>query len=478
MTGITNKAISIISAFVLFTGCTTHTLTSPELPVTLPESFDKLIETTPPPLSSNKWWEAFSDPRLNALMEEAFSNNRNLAQAFSRLDQLLAVTRATRAASRPFLNLEAEASRTKQPGISGDTTGNNYTLSVAASYELDLWDKLDSRIKGANYRAEASREEIMSLYLSLSAQLADLYYLTIEQHAQIELTDRTVTSFEDTLQRVERRYKEGLVPPLDVYQARQNLASAKANRPLFEAQLAMAEHALSIILGRYPERGLAGDINTFPDTVPVFPSGLPSEVVANRPDIRAALLRLKASDADIAAAVADRFPSFNLLGSYGTSRVASATGDLSGVFWNILVSIAQPILDGERREAEVDRSKAVFKENLSRYHQTVLDAFREVEDALVKNDTTAHRIARLEERTAAAEASLRLSTDRYLQGLSDYLPVLTSQGLHFDAQSKLLTARRQLISDRISLARALGGVWMETELRKHMTTNQEQGEES
>ncbi|MEE8423095.1 MAG: efflux transporter outer membrane subunit [Thermodesulfobacteriota bacterium] len=477
MNRVFRKGIALISVLALLTACTAYKPQSIELPDNLPESFTTHIEATSPEASLNKWWESFGDSKLNALMKETFSNNLSLAQAYARLDRLLAVTRSTAATRRPFFNLAGEASRTKQPGVSGDITGSNYTLSVAAGYELDLWRKLDFRTKAATLDADASREEVMSLYLTLSAQLADLYYLSVEQRAQLNLTDRTITSYEDILERVERRYKEGLVPALDIYQARQNLASAKASRPVFEANLAVAEHAISTILGHYPKQGITGELDILPEKISTFKTGIPSEILAHRPDIQAAFLRLKASDARIAAAIADRFPSFNLLGSYGSSSTALAAGDISGIFWSVLVSIAEPILDGGKRQAEVDRSRAVFKEHLANYHQTVLNAFKEVEDVLINNYTTEKRIAQLEKTVEATEASLRLSTDRYLQGLSDYFPVLTAQTFHFDAQAKLLAAQRQLLSDRISLARALGGNWMDMEAVNRFTT-QSKGQDS
>ncbi len=474
---VTGKGIALITVLALLAACTAYKPQPIELPNVLPESFTTRIEATSPEAPLYKWWESFGDSKLNALMKETFSNNLSLAQAYARLDQLMAVTRSTAVAQRPFLNLAGEASRTKQPGVSGDTTGNNYTLSVAAGYELDLWRKLDFRTKAATFDADASREEVISLYLSLSAQLADLYYLSVEQRAQLDLTDRTITSYEDILERVERRYKEGLVPALDIYQARQNLAAAKARRPLFEANLAVAEHAISTILGHYPKQGISGELDILPERISTFQTGIPSEILVHRPDIQAAFLRLKASDARIAAAIADRFPSFNLLGSYGNSSTALATGDISGLFWNVLVSAAQPILDGGKRQAEVDRSRAVFKEYLANYHQAVLNAFKEVEDALINNYTTEKRITLLEKTVEATDASLRLSTDRYLQGLSDYLLVLTAQNFHFVAQAKLLAAQRQLLSDRISLARALGGDWMEIEAANRLTT-QSKGQDS
>ena len=458
------------STLLIAAGCSVHRPQKVELPVSYPDVY---IEQTGPLTGAvrvGRWWEAFKDEKLNALMDELFRQNLDLMQAYARLEQLNALARSSKAAQVPSVNIEAQAGRSMQPQApSGDITGTNYNLSLAARYELDVWNKLSSRTEAALFDMQASREELKALYISLSSQLADLYYLSVEQRSQLELTDRTIASFSDTLERVERRYREGLIPALDVYQARQNLASAMAGRPVFEAALARTEHAVAVLLGRYPDRETAGTIAVLPKTPDAFPAGLPSELLSRRPDVQAGFLRVRAGDARIAAAIADRFPSFNLLGSYGASGIATGFGDATGPFWSVLANIALPVIDAGRRKAEVARAEAGFRETVAGYHKAVLTAFREVEDALVNNRTTEERIGRLEERVEAAGAALRLSMDRYLQGLSDYLPVLTAQTLHFEAQSQLLSARRQLISDRISLARALGGNWMDEDIGKRLT---------
>ena len=415
------------------------------------------------------WWEDFRDPLLNDLMAEAFAGNLDLEQAYARLKQVEAQARITDSARRPSISLQGAAGRVRQPGIFGVQTENSYQLSVAAGFELDVWRKLASRSEAARLDTMAARQELEALYLSLSARLADLYYLAVEQRSQLALVDSTIASFADTLQRVEDRYREGLVPALDVYQSRQNLAAAKATRPAFESNLASAEHALAVLLGRYPDRSAAGSLAELPALEGAFPVGLPATLLQRRPDIVAALSRLQATDARVAAAIADRFPSFNLLANYGgASNELGSLLDSPNIFWNLLVNLAQPIIDGGRRKAEVDRTRALFDENLGFYHQTVLQAFQEVEDALVQERTGARRIELLEQRVVATAGSLRLSTDRYLQGLSEYLPVLTSQISYAEAQSALLQARRQRIVARISLARSLGGTWMEQEVVKGM----------
>ena len=447
-----------------FQGCSIHRQQAVTVPSPVPDSF---VRQEGPPAESlpiGRWWETFQDQVVNDLMKEALANNLDLAQSFARLAQLQAVTRQAESIRIPTLNAEGEAGRSQRPGIFGPDTGNSYSLSLAAGYEVDLWNKNTSGTIAAMMEERASREDIRSLFITLSAELVDLYYLAVEQRAQIQLTDGTIASFENTLDLVTRRYVQGLVSALDVYQARQNLSFAKASRPVFEANLAEAEHAIAVLLGRYPERDLAGKMADLPETPEAFPAGLPSQALARRPDVQAEFLRVQASDARVAQAIADRFPSFNLLGNYGRSRTSFSTGDVTGIFWNLLANAALPVIDGGRRKAEVDRTEAAFRESLARYRKVVLSSFQEVENALVNNRTTEERIRKLEERVDATGGTLRLSLDRYLLGISDYLPILTAQSADFTARSQLLAARRQLISDRISLARALGGDWMEEEM--------------
>ncbi len=445
----------------LISGCAVHRPLPVELFLTPPPLYG---EPAAAGLPLERWWEAFGDERLNQLMEEAFVQNLDLARGAARLDAARAVLRATGAVRRPSLNAQGQWSREDTPSFFGNNTGDSYGLSLAAAFEVDLWRKERSRMDAAAFDAEAAGEDLKALYLTLSANIADLYYLAAEERGQLHLTDQTIEFFAETARRIEERYKEGLVPALDLYQARRNLAAAKARRPLFEKTLAETEHALAILLGRYPEKNVSGSI-TLPAIPAAFPAGLPSDLLTRRPDVKAALLRVKSSDARVAAAIADRFPSMDLAANYGKSSLAFSTGDITGIFWKVIADATVPMLDGGRRRAEVVRNKAELAESLARYRQTVLTAFQEVEDALVRNRTTEERIAKLKEKVNARDAVLRLSRERYFEGLSDYLPVLEAQAAGSDSRSELLSARRQLISDRITLARALGGGWMEEKMR-------------
>jgi NodT family efflux transporter outer membrane factor (OMF) lipoprotein len=460
------KIFLILLLILTFTGCASYKSMMNSSAIDMPSSYSNLENKPAPPIG--RWWEQFNDPKLNYLMEEAFIQNLDIVQAYERLEQSRQVLLKTDSSRGLGLNVEGSAGRARQSVLSRSVTSNAYGLSVAAQYELDIWGKLKSGTSAARLDVMASEQDLKALYISISAQLADLYYLAVEQQEQLDLSDQAIDSFQDTLDRVERRYRSGIVPALDVYQSRQNLSSAKAQKPLFESALRTSLNAIAVLITQFPDRNTILTASTMNDT-PVFKAGVPSQLLMRRPDINAALLRLTASNERIGIAISDRFPSFNLSGNYGgSSEELRDILDSPNIIWNILMQIAQPVLDAGNRKAEVDRTKAAFREDLALYHKTVLNAFREVEDSLTQISTSEVRIKMLNETVSASEDSLRLALDRYMQGLSDYLPVLTEQVRHFTAKSNLLSAKRQLISDRIQLARSLGGHWTDEVIQQYV----------
>jgi len=455
--GLGEILLIIVFTFII-SGCSVHKANMKEPVIDMPVGFSN---QTGEISFSAKWWKQFNDEKLDSLMKDTFANNLEIVQAYERLQQSVSILEKTGSSRLPNLGIEGSGGRVRQSGAFGAVTSDAYSLSAKASYEIDLWKKLDSSTKAARFDMLATEQNLKALYISISAQVAELYYQAVEQRAQLALSDKTIASFQDTLERVERRYKEGLVPSIDLYQSRQNLAAAKAQRPLFESNLAVTLNALSVLAGRFPDREIGGSSMTLIKS-PDIQAGLPSQLLMNRPDIRSSLMKLKASDERISTAVSDRFPSFNLVGSYGgASDEVGSILDSPNIIWSALLQIAQPIFDGNRRKAEVSRAEAEFRGNLAEYHQSVLNAFREVEDSLARINASTKRIAMLNDQVDASSNAHRLALERYMQGLSDYLPVLTEQLRLFNAESNLLQAKRQLISDNIQLARSLGGEWVE-----------------
>lgn len=458
------RNLLVLIGFLFVAGCTAHEPVKVTLPVDLPDKYLGAVDQGIPVSPGGKWWLVFEDARLEQMMAELFKQNLELTQAIARLQQIEAIASISRSARVPSLSALGNASRSQQPGMAGDFIGDTEQYSLQAGFEVDLWGRLAALEKASRLDYSATRQDIQTLYLGITARLADLYFLSVEQRAQIALADRLIASFADTAERVERRYRLGLAPALDMYQSRQSLSAAQATRHLYEARLAEAEHAISILLGRYPQQQQRHALAVLPVPPQLFAVDIPANLIKNRPDLRAALNRVDAADQRVAAAIADRFPAIRLSGSYGALRQEVTAGLLTGDFWSLLGNLALPLVDGGRRRAEVDRNQAVLREAVAVYQQKVLAAFRDVEDALANNYATAQRVDRLVETARATGATLRLSTQHYLSGLADYLPVLTAQRADFETQSRLLAAQRQLLSDRISLARALGGAWMHDEM--------------
>jgi NodT family efflux transporter outer membrane factor (OMF) lipoprotein len=440
-------------------GCTLHHSQMEQAEVKLPGVFVEAGEQKGETSPLGRWWELFGDSSLNELMVEALANNFDVRKAQARLAQFEAMAQSSRSQLFPAINLGGAANRAHSQGLSGESTGTNQSLSVAAAYEVDLWQKLKSTSDAARFTALASRQDLKALYMQLTAQVADHYYLVREKKAQLALLDSMVDTLKDKLQRVKQRYHLGVAAAIDVYQARQNLLDLEQKRPIQQAAYSKASHGLALLLGRFPARDITPDLVEIPAAPAAFPAGLPATLLTNRPDIEAALLRLKAKDKEIGAAVARRFPGVNLLGNYGTARSDLGTVIVSGSFWSIGAELSQSLFDAGKRKAEVSRTEALFAEQLAAYRQVVLNAVREVEDALADNRATEEQLALLVEHEQATAAVLELASGDYFKGLSDYLPVLMAQQAHFKSRSGLLSARRQLLADRISLARALGGTW-------------------
>ncbi len=414
---------------------------------------------------TNKWWESFNDPMLNELVEEALDNNLDIAQGYERMLQAGALARETGAARYPWVSAEGTARRQGAEGPMGnEVITTTYSASVTARYELDLWGKLSSRSRAAALEARASREQLKALYMTISASIAENYFTILEQKEQQELTRRTMDAMEKTRKLVELRYAKGVANTLDVYQARQNLANASVQGPVFESSIASSLAELNLLMGRDPRLPLELDRETLPDA-PAFPDYIPSNLLERRPDVQAALLAVQARDERVAAAIADRFPSFNLVGTYGgASDTLSEVLQSENIVWSILLDIALPVFEAGKRKAAVERNRAAFMESLKAYHEAVLTALKEIHVSLLRNSLTRERVSLLEDSVSSGENTLRVAREQYLQGISDYLNVLNAQQALYSAKSSLLSGRRQLLSDRIQLARALGGAWMEDEV--------------
>ncbi|MFP4084966.1 MAG: efflux transporter outer membrane subunit [Desulfonatronovibrio sp.] len=459
-------AFFLLTVFFMLPGCSVHEPYEPKVPENMPEFFAAEHGLHAP--DWGKWWQQFDDPVLDRLMDKTFERNPDIKQAFARVQQMRAAAAIAGAGRYPHLELEGSAGRQRSQGVMGPVEEDRFNLSASAVFEIDVWRKLKMAHDAAGLELLASREDLRALYLTLGAGLAENYYLAVEQKSQAELARKNIQTFKHILELVELRYARGLVSSEDIYQTSQNLASARSSLPLYQAGAAQALNQISIITGEFPDSDAMPGSKALPEIPEKVYAGLPSDLLKNRPDLQAALLRLKSADLEVGQALADRFPSFRLAGDYGgASEELRNILDSPNIFWNLLVQIAMPVLDGGQRAARVDARRSVFEQNLWAYHQAVLQACKEVEDALILIQEKSRAIEHIKAGEKAASRALELSMDNYVQGVSDLIRVFEAQRSLHDSRSSLLTQRRELVSAYIQLTRALGGEWMDEYIKSH-----------
>ncbi|MGB6288913.1 MAG: efflux transporter outer membrane subunit [Desulfobulbales bacterium] len=408
-----------------------------------------------------RWWETIGDEQLNGFVDEALSDNQALLSYWARFERAQAQAKKAGADLKPSLAGVADASYTKiQTGDDGSIENESYAVGLIAAYEVDLWGRIRATHESALLEAEASREDLNAAAMTVAAEVADRWIAILSQRLQRQLLEQQLATNKTYLELVELRFRKSLASALDVFQQRQLVERVKAQLPLIEMQERMLENQLAILLGRMPNQAPRISRQELPVIAAVPAAGLPVQLLQNRPDIAAALRRMEASDQDLAAARADRLPALRLTGG-----AAYDNDELAALFdnWvvNLAASVTAPIFDGSRRKAEVEINLAAVQQQLAEYRQIVLSAVREVEDALISETKIREHIAALENQLQAGQNALSEAGTRYVNGLNDYLPVLTQLLSVQNLENDLIQRHEDLLVARISLYRAIGGSWVD-----------------
>ncbi|MEC9466844.1 MAG: efflux transporter outer membrane subunit [Myxococcota bacterium] len=455
----TRPAVLSLVTFCVVTTLAAGCLHSPELnpraPVATSETFDASGQAE----LAERWWETFEDTQLNTLVTQALTDNLSLKAAWARLSQAESLRAAASASLWPQLSANAGAGKTRSRFSNFPVTDvNSFTLSAQASYEVDLWGKLSNQRQAAELETAATRDNLEAAAISLSAEVVETWFALIAQRAQLELLKAQLETNRTWLELMEVRFEQGLATVLDIYNLKQKSSGSESQLASARGQLEVTEHRLAILLGQTPSGAQFPSTATLPTLPPVPKTGLPSELLKNRPDVRAAQRMVAAADARVGIALANRFPALKLGGSVGYSAT-SLTGLLDEVVYSVTGGLVQPLFMGGALAAEQRRAESVVEERLQNFGQTLLQATAEVENALTLEQHESQRVIHLTDQYAQASNALREARARYLAGLSDFLPVLNAlDGLQRIEQA-LLLSQRQERSYRIQLCRALGGSW-------------------
>lgn len=414
-----------------------------------------------------QWWASFDDPVLKELVEEGLHANYNLKAAAARLEVAAAQARIAGADLLPNAAAGWNANGQRQnfigfpiPGSEGEVlsrTFQSFGVSLDASWEPDVWSRISAGEAAAIADWEAAGADLQAARLSLTAQIGKAWFAILEGREQVRLAEKTVASYRDTSERIRGRYAAGLLPSLDLRLSLSSLHSAEALRKQREQQLDAALRQLEILLGKYPYAQIESS-SSLPG-VPSLPSaGVPSELVSRRPDLIAAERRMLAAGARWEQSRLALYPSFKLTGRIGTSADDFLQA-LSGNFfmWNLAGNILQPVFQGGRLKAQIRLADARSKEAAALWASSVLKAFAEVESALAADRLLEIREEEISNSATQAVASLDLAQNRYTSGLERFVTVLEAQRRSLEAESQLLSVRRQRLDSRVDLHLALGG---------------------
>jgi NodT family efflux transporter outer membrane factor (OMF) lipoprotein len=413
------------------------------------------------------WWKDFNDPALSSAVETALGHNYDLQAAAARVEQAAAQAKIAGADLQPRAQVGLAGSRRRQnfigfpiPGREESvlsTTSTNLGVSLDVTWEVDLWGRLSARAQAAVADFQVAGADLRGAHLSIAGQTTKAWFATAAAYQQVQLAETTVQSFRSSTQQVRDRFQRGVRPALDLRLSLANLAGAEALLQFRRQQLDGSMRQLEVILGRYPGRELPTP-EALPDTPPEIPAGLPAELVARRPDLVAAERRLAAADSRLSAARGDLYPRLSLTTSGGTaSRELTDLVDGNFSVWNLAFNLLQPVFQGGRLRAAVERADAGTDEAVATYASAVLRAYAEVESTLASESLLAERQRHLADAAEQSRAAERLADDRYRRGLSDFITVLESQRRALVATADLIDARQQRLQNRVDLYLALGG---------------------
>jgi len=408
------------------------------------------------------WWHSFGSAQLDDYIARAQSGNDDIAAAIARIRQADALARIAGAALLPTLDAGAAASRQRQLVATGGppVTYNEYLPAVTASYALDFWGKNRATRDAALDAAQASRYDRETIALTVLTSVALTYFEVLEQHDRLEVAQDDLANAQQVLSGLELEQTVGTATALDVAQQATTVATLNASIPPLAQQLQQNIDALAILVGQLPESIDVGGGSLQQLTPPPITAGLPSELLARRPDVAEAEAQLMAANANIAVARAAYFPTIDLTASGGYASTALGTLLLpqSRVF-SLTAAISETIFDAGARRGQVEYSRARYAELLSDYHKTVLTALGNVEDALVAVQQTSEQELRQHIAVDKARRAFEFSQLQMQAGTINVLTMLNTETALFTSQDTLVQVKYQHLQALVNLFQALGGGW-------------------
>ncbi len=421
------------------------------------------------PQTLHNWWQSFHDPILTSLITQARLGNRNFFQAEARLREARANRDLSVANILPTLSMNASASKNQPSNASRfgqvgqfSSAFNQFSHSLDASWELDLWGKQRRSIESAEAGLDAAEEDLRDILVSLYAEVA-LNYIDVRRYQnELRVAKESLKAQQETYEIASWREQAGLVSRVDVLQAKQSVENTRSDIPKLTSALEQAKHGLAVLLGKQPT-----ELKTLLDQAAPIPVasnnivvGIPADILRQRPDVRRSERKLAAQNAQIGVAEAAAYPSFNLSGSIGVEALAAANlYTAAAKAFQMAVSSAWVLFDSGRIRSNVKMQTALQEQALGLYQNTILTALKEVEDSLTALNQEWQRRDALNASVTAGKEALSMAGQQYQTGTIDFQRVLESQQSLLTAQNQLIGSETEVASNLIRLYKALGGGW-------------------
>jgi len=445
---------------LLVSGCTRLGPDFEEPLVVTPESYRTQVQQTEA-ADDLQWWKLFDDPYLASLVAMALENNRDIRIAVSRIAQSRAALGFTEADQYPRLDLDGGINRGNFTGTgkSPNTDTSSY-ITAPLSWEIDFWGKFSRATEAARAELIASEYGLKTVQLTLVSEVVSGYTQLLDFHRRLIISENTLKSRTDSLYIIQQRFDKGIIAELDVNWAQIEMEIAAAAIPLFQRSIAKTENSLSILLGKLPG-AIEIQANMIERVIPPkIPVVMPAAILDRRPDITRAKFLLKAQTENIGIAEALRWPSISLTGTLGVANTDIGSLNVDGDTWSLGGSLLGPIFDFGKSKRRVEIEEQITQQFLFEFENSVLTAFREVEDALVEIKTYRQELAAVGRQLKAAKNANLLSRERYNQGVSSYLEVLETERRLFSTELTLSETQQLYLNAYVNLYKALGGGWV------------------
>jgi NodT family efflux transporter outer membrane factor (OMF) lipoprotein len=447
----------ITAIIIILSGCQSLGLSQQSyLDLDIPENWHSDIETT----DQDDWFSEFKSQQLTELLAQALKNNQSLQQ--KKLQVSIARENLTVARSILFPRLDLSASTSRSKNNQPVSYSNAASASLTATYEVDIWGKLDDQVQNSIYSYQQSVFDYEDAKQQLIADVTSAWVDVITNYQVIALFERRVELAEQTLSIIESGYKQGLNEALDVYLTRNELNSERSRLSEQLANTKQAERSLERLLGEYPAGKLFVSDKFFEVTraleIKVSDIGLPSELITRKPELQAAWQALLAANSELAFAHKQRFPSLSLTAQIGDSgEKLSDLFSTSTLAWSLLGSLTAPVFNAGELKAKENIAEFTVQQVEQSYLDTLYDSFESVENALTQEVALMEQFKATQAAKQNAEIAQVLSFEQYQKGLVSYTTVLDAQNRAYDAQNNLILIQNQRLKNRISLYLALGG---------------------